>query len=371
MTPEFALKICKDFLPVRNKETGKMTCTHKVDELCMHQDHFLCELVTYKRRKEHKDERGDIPAISVSRGKTLEECARKYGFIYDYHAFIEGDVAPAWKIVGNIFTVGRAKIDMNLDRDFDIVLDQKNPYRYDIAKAKAALDYYKAHPPYPVGSVTCEDEIYIARDSWWFTGYLDAMTLDGKTIREWKYAATKYTKLQVIRQAAIYLMGYPKATKFEMWKFPKPNHRPSLESLKQFCERTKLTPNKDEPAEAFYERVGMKPIANEDVTKFYKRVRAALFEKDPREVYEILKISRDEVPVQNIIRQMIARHKTLPVLQDKGYPPSYGMGCSQCEYEDPCTDNLGKSTEEIAKLIKDRKNLETIGKDNELTEATT
>lgn len=370
MTPELALKICPDFLPVLNKETGKKMCKHKVDELCMHPQHFICELVTYKKRTARKQERDGEVALSVSRGKTLEECARKYAFIYEYHSFIEGDVAPAWKVVGSAFSVGRAKIDMCLDKDFEIKLE--GPYKYDLAKAKAAVDYYKAHPPYEVGSVTCEDEIYVTRDNWWFHGYLDAITLDGKTIREWKFAASKYTLLQVIRQAAVYFLGFPKATMFELWKFPKPGHRPKLESLAEFCKRVDLKPmEKDgaviEEPEAFYERIGQKPQPNEDVEKFYQRIRKELFEKKPEDVYEVMKIPRSSVPVQVVIRQMIARHKTLPVLKDRGFPPSYGMHCSGCEYEDACTDGLNKTTEEIAMLIKSKKKLDVIGQDNELT----
>lgn len=368
MTPEFALKLCSDFLPVRNKETGKIACTHKVADLCMHPQHFLCELVLYKNRTQKRDEREDgADALSTSRVSVLEDCARKFGFIYDYHAFASGEAVPEWKVVGTIFTTGRAKIDMNLDKGFEVKLE--GDHLFAKAKVKAALDYYKEHPPYEVCSVTCEDEIYVSRDNWWFHGYLDALTLDGNTIREWKYAGGKYTILKLVRQAAVYFLG-TKAKEFELWRFPKPSHRPSCESLKDFAKRIKLKPEKDEEAERYlaraYLETGEKPIP-ENAEEFYQRVRKELFKTPPAEMYDVVKVSRGDVPVQNVIRQMIARYKTLPVLKDKGYPPSYGMGCDSCDYRKPCEKGLSKTTEEIAAIIKAGPMLEAIGKDNELT----
>lgn len=336
MNPEKALQICPDFLLVRDPATGKAKCKHKEGDLCMHPVHFLCELVTYKNRIERKNERGDLPALSVSRIKSMEDCARKYALVYEHHAFMEADGEAEWKVVGSAFSVGRAKLDTGMPRGD---LELKGRHAHALAKVKASLDYYEAHPPYPVGTVLCEWEVYLARDQWWFHGFLDALTTDKKTIREWKYAASRFEILDVIRQAAVYFLGVPEATLFERWKFPKPSHRPAT----------------DETPEAFYERV-----------------RKELFKKKPEEIYDVLPIKRSDVPVKTIIRQMIARMKTLPVLQEKGSPPSYGMGCGMCDYRPVCATNLSRTTEEIAAGIKAAKELAATSEKNtnELLEGT-
>jgi len=309
MTPEKAKQICPDFFPIR--EGGKIKCKFKSDDLCMHPGHFVCELVSYKKRLEHKQEH-DLPALSPSRIKTMEECARKYALIYEHHSFV--DQEATWKIVGNAFTVGRAKIDMNMPWS----VPDKEP-RYDMAKVRAALRYYQENPPYPVGSVVCETEVYLSRENWWFLGYLDAITIDFKTIREWKYAVSKFSLVEVVRQAAVYFLGYDDATSFELWRFPKPMERPRN---------------------------------NETPEQFEWRIFSALSKKTPKEVYQVMSVPRSQIPVKTVLNQMVSRMKILPVLQERGSPPSYGRFCGDCEYNSSCEKGLGKTTAEIAGMIK-------------------
>lgn len=323
---KFALKLCSDLEFIETR-TGDLSCKHKYENLCEHDNHFDCEIVRFEQRKAAKKARGGVQAISASRIGVLDSCARKYAFQY-VHDMREG--TPIYFLEGTAFSNGRAKIDMGMDWGLPNTLPEVS-YR----KIKASLRFYQKFPPYPVGSVECETETSFEFDGEFYTGYLDSITLDKKTINEWKFAMQPYDALKGARQAAVYFSNFDEAETLNLITFGKPMHKPSKGGR----------PTKKNPTP--------KP---ESMQEYEERVFAALCEKGPEAVYKRVTYKRDDVMVMNILSQMNAKFRMLPIFKEADWPPSYQSCQNGCDFTKYCSKHLGKSTTDIAQVIKQARN---------------
>lgn len=329
MKLEQAKKICPHFTPWRTPE-GKIRCKHKDDQLCKLPHLFLCELITYRDRKAAKAKRGGGAALSASRLYLLDKCYRMYAFQYEY--WIDKPVPEAvYFKEGDAFTVTRAKIDMQKPWD--------GIFRHDLppvsrAKLQAVIRFYRQNPPYPVGTVTCEDSFNFQFAGGHFTGYIDSLTLDRKRIIEWKYAVSEYDRLKIARQSAVYFKAFPEAKEFELIVFKKPALKP----------RKAPKPTKKEPD----------PKA-ETMDEYRERVYDQLVNSGPANVYQRTLIMRDEREIDRVLQEMNDQFNLLPAAKKAGYPPAYsqcGSGAYKCDYHKVCKQYFGKPTIEIAALLR-------------------
>ncbi len=315
---DFAKKLCPDFRLVYRKDLEKKACLHVMRdaEMCKLGNHFLCELQLYKARVRAKNERSKREAISASRVNLLDTCARKYHLLREkYLTSPAGE--PVFFRVGDAFSVARARIDTG--RPFELDDIRKDIPRVDLAKLRAVIRFYIEHPPYPVGSVTCEDHCQFEFEGAWFTGYSDFISEDGGTIGEWKYAATSYDHLKVARQAAVYLKGFPSASRFIVYRMRKPTYRPKK--------------------------------SGETMSEFENRILEG-YEKDgPDKVIRTTTIERDQLDVDGVLRQMRQSFElVLPSMHEAGMPPNYGS-CELCDFSTVCGEMIGCSTNEVVRRL--------------------
>lgn len=319
ITLDFAKKLCPDFELVNRKDLGKKACMHlmKDGEMCRRGDHFLCELVLFKHRSLAKEQRDAQEAISASRINLIDTCARKYRILRELYIKPPGGT-PVFLLAGRAFSTARARMDQELPVDINETGFDLPPV--DRAKLRAALRFYRDHAPYPPGSVTCEDHCQFEFEGAWFSGYSDAMSLDGGTIVEWKYAQKKYQPIDVARAAAIYLKGNQGAERFVLYRMRKPAHRPKKRG--------------------------------ETMAEYEERMFEAMCEDGPKKIIHTLTITREDLDVDGILREMISTFENvLPALHKAGMPPNYSS-CDLCDFAEICQDNLGASTEEIVRRLR-------------------
>ena len=212
-----AKQICKEFRPIKT-DSGKMKCRFIQAGLCKRPEYFRCELLLWKE----KDERSALalPSTSVSRISTGERCPRLYALNYVYK--VDPPLKPMWKVVGSAFSDCRAKIDAGLPWELS---GEIKSYPLDVAKLRSVLRHYEKKRDKGLKGMS-EVRVSVTYKDINLTGFIDFLTLDRKTIYEWKYAATQYDELLGIRQAAVYLKGVPEATKFILAVAKKPMHKP-------------------------------------------------------------------------------------------------------------------------------------------------
>lgn len=328
LTKDFAEKLCSDVRWERSEKTGKLTCRYKSDDLCLHQNHFICELVLFKQRSEAKEARGGVPAISPSRIGILDSCFRKYAFIY-VHRLPKPVAEPLYFKEGTAFSNARAKMDSGIVWNIDEVpADNLPPVSY--RKLRASLRFYKENPPYKPGSAVCELETTFEHDGHHYLGYLDARSTDLKTIYEWKYAVQPYDRLKAIRQAAVYFYRFDDAEEFQLITFAKPQHKP----------KKAKKPTKREP-----------DPQPETMAEFEERVYQDLTEKGPEKVYQRVVVPRDDLTIIEVLDQMNAKFDMVETAAKADYPPSYGA-CRECDYRRTCDQFMGKSTSQIVDIVK-------------------
>jgi len=329
-----AKRICPQFTPWRTDE-GRVTCKNKDGDLCKLPQFFLCELITYRDRKQAKAKRGGGAALSASRLYVLDRCYRMFAFQYVYWVDRPGPEAIYFK-EGDAFTVARAKVDMCKPWDGSFRKDLPPFIR---AKLQAVMRFYRQYPPYTPGAITCEDSFNFEFKGAHFMGYLDGK--DELRIYEWKYAMSDYDRLKIARQSAIYFKAFPNAEEFELIVFKKPALKP-----KKAGKPTKKNPE---------------PQA-ETPDEFRERVYDHLVNSGPKNVYQRTLILRDEREIDRVLTEMIGSHAVLPVIKEHGYPPSYSM-CDQgsaagCDYKKICKEHFGKPTVEIAGVMRARQQQE-------------
>lgn len=319
MKLEEAKRICPDADFIRRADQS-VACRHRFDvnmdleeksNLCVHPQHFLCELVLYQIRK--KASEATLPAMSLSRANAIDACARKYAFSYVYKVGY-ATKTPVYFRTGDAFGVGRAKLDAGIP--FDITRVRPDIPPQDRAIVKAVLRFYAAHPPYPLGEMRCEEPFEIDAFGHRWVGFLDALAPD-ENIVEWKYAKEPYDLLKAIRQASIYLLAFPKARHVEWIRFKKPGHRKN---------------------------------AKENWAGFEERVFDDLMKKGD-DNYERLMVRRRDFDPEKIVEQMAARPKMLPLYEQHYWPPSYGRDCGMCDYSGACSAHPSKPTDLLANMI--------------------
>lgn len=313
ITAEYAKQICSDFLPVSKLVEGKKkTSCHYLfhDELCKLDHRFVCEIKRFRENTERRERLG-VPSLSASKIDALTSCPRKFALRYVFR------LEEGWKsylLAGTAFGNGRAKLDQGLEWNGELQKELVQKFPVEAAKVRAALNFYRRHPPYEPGSVACERTVEFIYNGEPFVGYVDAVTHDGKTLREWKFAQRQYEFLRSVRQAAIYFHGMPDVNRYELWCFPKPSHRPK----------------KKETMEAYS-----------------KRVEDELEKKNPREVYRVTVFKRSDLAIERVIHEAQRAYECLPVIAQKGYPPNYSNDCEYCSFKDLCEQHTDKGTEPI------------------------
>lgn len=296
MNREQALAVCPDFRPVKIEE-GKIKCVfYNNDGICKRPEYFRCELVLHREALE----RENIKTVSVSRVGTILRCPRLYALTYVYG--VEPPLPATWKIVGRVFSDCRAKIDLGLQYNVSGAIDSMP---VDRARLKAVLRHY-AEWQRPYGEILNEVRVFFSYKDIHFIGYLDVLTRDQKDIWEWKYAATVYDEIKVLRQAAVYLHGIPDAERFHLIAAKKPMQR-----LKK----------------------------DETPTELERRIYEELANKKD-ELFTVTTYDRNFFNVEAVLEQcyQIAR---LPDYYDKiGYPPALGMNCENCDFRPYCLKHV-------------------------------
>lgn len=318
ITLEQAKGICSDFKIVQRKDLGKKACLHLLpdQEMCRRGDHFVCELVLYKIRGLAKGDRAEQPAYTAGSIDLLDTCARKYSLVLEKKLSSPAG-EPVFLRVLDAFQRARAKIDLGHTLEMRDVGDALPPV--EAAKLRAAIRLYLELAPYPVGSVTCEEFCQFEFEGSWFTGTARALTQDGSTVIDWRYAQNAVSALQVTRRAAIFLHGFRSAERYALYRLRKPAYRPK----------------KHETMRDFEQRIveGMR--------------------KEPSKVWTRTIIERDHLDVEGVLREMQRTHRiVLPALREAGMPPNYAS-CETCDYQTVCAENLGATTDEIARQLKE------------------
>jgi hypothetical protein len=323
MTPEKALELCREVEWVK-RPNGKFACKHRLDvamdtdeksDMCHHGAHFVCELVLYQLRKKAKDARGGAEALSVSRVATITKCPRQYAFNY-VHGLRDHVRTPGYFKAGTAFGNGRAKLDAGFP--FYVREVMRAMSVLDRAKVKAALRFYMAEPPYPLGVWDCEVPVAfeLGGDHW--VGYIDAISKNREHIVEWKFAVMPIEYLAIVRQAAVYMHGVPECQTFELIRFKKPMHRPKKQ---------------------------------EKWNDYEERVYESLVKKGPEDIYDRLVIERKSIDAERIVRQMAANARLVPALEQQQFPPNYSKDCERCQYVAACRQHTSKPTFLIANMI--------------------
>lgn len=315
---EFAHELCPDLKLVHRRDLGKTACINlmKDGEMCSMGTHFVCELVLYKMRSRAKEQREKAEAISASRINLFDSCARKYHLLREQYLDPPGG-RPTFLIEGSAFSNARARLDTGLPVAWESLGDELSPLPR--AKLRAAVRFYEAHPPYEPGSVTCEEMVHYEFNGAWFIGYADAADVTGESVREWKFAKGDYGTLQLARQAAVYLQGMPHVDTFVAHRFKKPSNRPrKTESMRDFEER----------------------------------VFDSLMEKGPDAIYRKTTITREDIDVEGVLKEMIKTFETvLPAARNAGYPPNYGS-CGLCDFQTECGETVGVPIAALVRRLK-------------------
>ena len=320
ITLDFAKKLCPDFNLVKRKDLGRSACIHLMpdSETCRRGNHFVCELVLYKLRAEAKEKRLEREAVSASRINLFDTCARKYHLSRNLYLKSPGG-EPVFFRVGDAFSVARARIDRGMR--FSLLDLRPDIPPVDLAKLRAVIRFYIEHPPYPQGEavLTCEDHCQFEFEGTWFTGYSDVRTDGGKTIIDWKYAVNSYSHLEVARQAAVYLKGFPDAERFVIYRMRKPAYRPKK--------------------------------SGESMAEFEQRILDGFRKDGPGKVYSRTSIERDQIDVDGILREMKALYEiVLPAQQKAGWSPNYSS-CELCDFSTVCGEAIGAPTSEIVRRL--------------------
>lgn len=319
-----ALELCPDFTPVET-ERG-MTCENKDGEICLHANHFLCELDTFRFYVEAKRTRGDAKAMSPSRVKMLSGCARKFAMTYKFFVTKELPETPQYFLTGDAFTIARAKIDVGKGWDGRLPQPRDKIEPVEAAKLRAVLRWYRENPYYEPGSVECEVPFQFPYGGGFYVGFADVLIPKGvispkapEVIDEWKYAKTPYTKIKYLTQAAVYLKGRPTAKAFRGLTFKKP---------------------------------ALRPKKKEKMADFEDRVYQDLCNKGASNIDKVI-LARKDLDIDAVLRRMKGVHDMLPVIEEEDFPPSYGgQDCGFCDYRYYCEEMIGSTTKEIAAAIK-------------------
>lgn len=324
ITLDQAKTICPDFnLVTRRDLDGAKACMSIMNdrELCTLGNHFVCELVLYKRGAARIEERASGTALTPASIGAINDCARKY------HLEREKKLgSPAgettWARAARAFSTARARIDQGLPFNVNDI-DRKLLPAVDMARLRAALRFYADHPPYAVGSVSCNATCQFRFEGTWYQGFADAQSVDGAVIVEWRYAAKAYNALALAREAAVYFHGFPDAASYVRWRMRKSTHRPGRKG--------------------------------ETMAAFEQRIYDAFVKDGTDKVYSRTLIERHQLDVEGVLREMRETNdKMLHAMREAGYPPSYGS-CEMCDYQTLCGEMIGVPTELIVRHLELKK----------------
>lgn len=306
-----ARAICADFLPVKSADS-KIACRSIRGEYCALDTHFRCELVTYKTIT-RKPEAG-LTKVSVTKLNVLDECPRKFALRYRYRVDPPGGDAEALK-GGRAFAVARARIDSGLQWSVPVVhagieRGKDDLLPLDAAKLRAVLRRYaeyRAGGTPMISPVTSENAVTLRAPGVELTGFLDALSMDGANIVEWKYTGMpdSWTPLKIARQASLYLAAVPHATHFTLALACKPRHKPKQGEL---------------------------------MADFEERVYAEL---DPtkRDTFRFRTFTRDTFGIADELRRLSQQPALEAAMRQAGYPPNYAS-CEYCDFAIYCEPHL-------------------------------
>lgn len=239
--------ICQNFSAIQEPITGKMRCKFATDDslFCVKGEKFSCTLMMKLKPELYQVSNLDIqksnePFVSAPHGESWSmsrinrflDCPRAY-FLHYVLQIPETNPIEAF-VDGRAFHECREALDLGLDYVLSPTLKPDHAVKLD-----AVLKLYDSKRPFQIKKSEYKVQFDLPEGK--LIGYIDAITKDDDLV-EFKYTANpeNYDHLAIMKQASLYLQGYPDAQNFIVCAVQKPRNRlKKSESMKAFKERIK------------------------------------------------------------------------------------------------------------------------------------